>query len=134
MSCSEIVIIEDDLSVRRALERLLRSVGFTVRSFTCAHEVLTAGLGSDVGCLVADIHLGLGIDGFDVVERLRQTGLAAPIIFITAHDDPLARENAHRANAYAYLRKPFEAAAFIDAVRGAAAAHAAARPNSPLVQ
>ena len=119
----EIALVDDDLSVRRALSRLLRSEGFGVRVFASAQELLDSELGPQVCCLVADVHLGPGLNGFEVAERLRSAGSAVPLIFITAHDDPASRERARRIGCKAFLRKPFEASTLMDVVRTVAPKH-----------
>jgi FixJ family two-component response regulator len=114
----EIALVDDDLSVRRALSRLLRAEGFGVRVFATAQELLDGELGPLVCCLVADVHLGAGLSGFEAAERLLAGGRSLPLIFITAHDDPASRERARRLGAKAFLRKPFEASTLMDVVRG----------------
>lgn len=113
----EVALVDDDLSVRRALSRLLRSEGFGVLVFASAQELLDCELGPLVCCLVADVHLGAGLNGFEAAERLLAAGKGLPLIFITAHDDPTSRERARRLGAKAFLRKPFEAATLMEAVR-----------------
>ena len=70
--------------------------------------------------LVFDVRLG-AMSGFELYERLRESGTAPPVVFITAHDDWATRERARRAGAVQYLRKPFEEAALIDALSRATA-------------
>jgi FixJ family two-component response regulator len=64
---------------------------------------------------VLDIQMP-GLSGFDLQERLAAARLPIPIIFITAHDDPLTRERARKSGAIAYLTKPFDAHALLEAV------------------
>jgi FixJ family two-component response regulator len=111
-------VIDDDLSVRRALRRLISSAGFAVETFASGREFLEAAPHDRRGCLVLDIHLE-GMSGFDVKECLRAGGVPIPVIFITAHDDEATRERAHRAGAMAYLPKPFAKRALLDAIRRA---------------
>ena len=113
-----VAVVDDDASVRRALSRLLRSAGFEVSTFGSAREYLDARHLHEANCLVLDVHLG-GMSGFELEERLRETGSMVPVIFITAHDDETTRERARRAGASAYLPKPFDATALLDAVRSA---------------
>ena len=79
-------IIDDDLSVRRALRRLVASAGFSVETFASGREFLDSESLGRSHCIVLDIHLG-GLSGLDVQERLKTMGVQAPVIFITAHDD-----------------------------------------------
>jgi FixJ family two-component response regulator len=110
-----IVVIDDDASVRRALQRLLRSAGFTVETFATAREFLAADQWAQTGCLVLDIHLP-GMSGVELQEYLAASGVPIPIVFITAHDDVSTRERVQRAGAVGYLRKPFEQGTLIEAI------------------
>jgi FixJ family two-component response regulator len=99
-------VIDDDVSLLRALQRLLCASGFHVKAFSSAEEFLAARNVASVGCLVLDVHLG-GLSGFELHDRLVAAGRRIPVVFITAHDDSLTRERARRAGAIDYLRKPF---------------------------
>jgi FixJ family two-component response regulator len=72
------------------------------------------------GCLVLDVRLP-GMSGFELYRALRQSGIEPPVIFITAHDEPSAREQAAQAGAVAYLAKPFHGRRLVDAVNRALA-------------
>jgi FixJ family two-component response regulator len=111
-------IVDDDLSVRRALRRLVQSAGYTVGTFASAREFLDSSPSSRTACLVLDIHLD-GMSGFELSEQLAEDRTAIPIIFITAHDDALTRERVRRAGVAAYLLKPFDEQALLDAIRSA---------------
>lgn len=108
-------IVDDDLSVRRALRRLVAAAGFSVETFASGREFLDSDSLGRSHCIVLDIHLG-GPSGFDVQARLRALGVRAPVIFITAHDDDATNERVGRSGAVAYLRKPFEEHALLDAI------------------
>ena len=108
-------VVDDDASILRALRRLLQAAGFSVETFGSAAEVLSSSHLPRINCLVLDIHLG-DLSGFDVHERLPDTLLPIPIIFITAHDTALTRERARLAGAVDYLRKPFDEKALIGAI------------------
>jgi FixJ family two-component response regulator len=108
-------VIDDDASVRRALQRLLRSAGFMVATFATAREFLDAAHWNQTACLVLDIHLP-GMSGVELQEHLAGSGVAIPIVFITAHDEVSARERVHRAGAVGYLQKPFDQGALIEAI------------------
>jgi FixJ family two-component response regulator len=110
-----VLIIDDDESVRRALQRLLRSVGLNVMAFATAEEFLQASLPPAPDCLILDIHLP-GLSGLDLQDRLNAQGQTVPIVFITAYADAPAREAALRSGALAFLEKPFEEQALLDAV------------------
>ena len=110
-----IAVIDDDASVRRALQRLLQSAGFTVETFATAREFLDADYRAQTACLVLDIHLP-GMSGFELAEYLAVSGVPIPIVFITALDDVSTREQVNRAGAAGYLRKPFDQDTLIEAI------------------
>ena len=101
-----VCVIDDDVSLLRALQRLLGASGFHVKAFSSAEAFLEARNAASVGCLVLDVHFG-GLSGFELHDRLVSAGQRIPVVFITAHDDSLTRERARRAGAIDYLRKPF---------------------------
>jgi FixJ family two-component response regulator len=113
-----ISIVDDDLSVCRALRRLVQSAGYTAETFASARAFLDSSPSGRTACLVLDIHLD-GMSGFELSERLAEDRTAIPIIFITAHDDALTRERVRRAGATAYLPKPFDEQALLAAIAGA---------------
>jgi FixJ family two-component response regulator len=111
----EVVVVEDDAGMRRAIERLLRGAGFRPLLFPSAEALLEAGAGASTVCFVLDIHLP-GLSGFELRERLSRGDRDLPTVFITAYDDPAARERAHDAGALAYLTKPFPGRSLLEAV------------------
>ncbi len=102
--------------MRRALRRLVRSAGYPVETFASAHDYLDATPRARGGCLVLDICME-GMNGFELQERLVSDRCAVPIIFITAHDDPVTRERIRRSGAAGYLSKPFDPEALLDEIR-----------------
>src|SRR6185503_15432703 len=100
-----IALVDDDLSVRRALPRLLRSAGYQTRAFASAQDLLESRFAESAACLVLDIHLER-TSGFELYERLRASGVMIPTIFITAYDDDAIRDRARSLGAVAFLRKP----------------------------
>jgi FixJ family two-component response regulator len=108
-------VVDDDASILRAVQRLLGSLGFTVKTFPSGEDLLASACLEHIHCLVLDVHLG-GLSGFELQERLSEVPAPIPIIFITAHDDPPTRERARRAGAVEYLRKPFDEHALIGAI------------------
>ena len=113
-----ISVVDDDLSVRRALSRSLHTAGYTVETFASAREFLDASPLERTRCLVLDIHLS-GMSGLALAEQLAADRAALPIILITAHDDAPTRERASLIRAAAYLPKPFDVRALLDAIRNA---------------
>ena len=111
-------VLDDDASIVRALTRLLRTVGFSVKGFTSGEELLAWDGLETIDCLIVDVHLG-GLTGFDVQERIASKRSSLPFIFITAHDDAVTSERARRNGEGEYLRKPFDESALIGAIHTA---------------
>lgn len=110
-----VLVVDDDESVRRALQRLLRSNGFQVVTFESAEDFLQSGLVQGEVCLILDIRLP-GISGLDLYDNLASSGVTYPVIFMTAHDNPQWQEMAEKAGAVAYLRKPFDEQSLLSAL------------------
>ncbi len=108
-------IVDDDASILRAVRRLLGAAGFSVRTFGSAEEFLASDHPERISCLVLDIHLN-GLSGFELQDRLAESHITIPIVFITAHDDLPTRERARRGGASEYLRKPFDEHSLIGAI------------------
>jgi FixJ family two-component response regulator len=115
-----IAVVDDDPSILRALRRLLSLSGFAVTTFASGEELLAWEQLPTVACLVLDVNL-TGLNGFEVQECLVDSGLAIPIVFITAHDDAATRERAERAADAHYLRKPFDEQALVEEIQKALA-------------
>lgn len=109
-------IIEDDDSVRRALRRLLLSVGLDAEAFATAEEFLQSEHQALPSCLIVDVNLP-GLSGLELQRQLRVEGRPLPIIVITAYVDEQVREQALQAGVIAFLTKPFEESALLQAVR-----------------
>jgi len=107
-------VVEDDESVGLAIRSLLRSLGFRVELFGSAEAALA--FAGDLACLIVDVRLP-GMSGLDLQQRLVAARVELPIVFVSAHDDPVAREQALAAGALAFLRKPFSEDALMDPVR-----------------
>ena len=108
-----IAIVDDDASIRRSLLRVVQSDGYQGETFASAREFLDWLPRNQAACLVLDIHMN-DMNGFDLQERL-----AVPIIFITAHDDVRTLEHIEKSGAAGHLRKPFDAATVLKAIRRA---------------
>jgi FixJ family two-component response regulator len=113
-----ISIVDDDVSVRRALGRLVQSGGYAAETFASAPEFYGSSPRGRTACLVLDINLE-GMSGFDLQERLVADRVGIPVIFITAHDDEATRERVRRSGAAGYLCKPFDKRALLDAIQAA---------------
>jgi FixJ family two-component response regulator len=108
-----IAIVDDDASVRRALQRLVESAGYTVQPFASAREFLDWLPRGQAASPVHDVQMD-GMSGFDLQRRL-----AVPVIFITAHDDALTLERIKKSRAAGHLSKPIDAQAVLSAIRTA---------------
>jgi FixJ family two-component response regulator len=115
---AHVCVVDDDPSLRRALHRLLQTLGFRVVTFPSAEDFLAADTEPAPDCLILDIHLGT-LSGLDLHERLRASGRMIPTIFITGHDDAATRERARRAGAAGYVPKPLDEADLISAIETA---------------
>ena len=116
-----VFVIDDDESVRRALQRLLRSAGFEVKVFSSAEAFLQSGNLDERACAVLDIRMP-GLTGFDVQEKLASKGIRIPVITVSAFDDAETRERARKLGAVAFFRKPVDGQALIDAIHWATGA------------
>ena len=113
-----VVVVEDDESMMQALHRLLQAGGFQPRTFGSAEALLQSSATADAACFVFDIHLP-GLSGLELRQRLVASGVDQPVIFITAHDEPITREAVKQSGAAACLIKPFPGRSLLDAVRRA---------------
>jgi FixJ family two-component response regulator len=115
---SIVFIIDDDLSMRRALTNLFQSVGLEVEAFGSASELLKNKLPEVASCLVLDIRLP-GLSGLDLQAELAKANVRIPIIFITGHGDIPMTVRAMKGGAVDFLTKPFRDQDLLDAVVGA---------------
>jgi FixJ family two-component response regulator len=110
-----VFVIDDDPSVRRAIRRLIGSVGLQVELFGSAKEFLSSERPDGPSCLVLDIRLP-GISGLDFQRGLAEANIHIPIIIITAHGDIPMTVRAMKAGAVEFLTKPFRDQDLLDAV------------------
>jgi FixJ family two-component response regulator len=115
MTEAEVFVVDDDAPVRRALDRLLRSAGYRVRTFGSAQELLAGMEHHSPACLIVDVRMP-EVNGLDLFELLRKENALAPIIFITGHGDIAMAVRAMKAGALDFLAKPFDDEALLDAV------------------
>ena len=113
-----VYIVDDDSSIRCGFKRLMEAYGYDARVFASGREFLAAGIPGTNSCLIIDVVMP-EMDGLELQKKLVQAGCKAPIIFITALDDPAVREAAKRTNAAFFFRKPVDADALVDAVKWA---------------
>ena len=112
-----VAIVDDDPSVRSSLSRVLRCVGIHARTYESAEEYLRRSSHEQPHCILLDIHLGAGLNGFELRERLESNGSAPPIIFVTGQTDVELPVVGKLGQPIDSLRKPFDAAKLIACVR-----------------
>ncbi len=110
-----VYVVDDDPSVRKALERLLRSAGYNAMTFAAAPEFLNFTCPDTPGCLILDIKMP-ELSGLELQDRLSEKDLFLPIIFITGHGTVPASVRAFKAGALDFLQKPFKDRELLDAV------------------
>jgi two-component system, LuxR family, response regulator FixJ len=120
---SLIAVVDDDQSVRDALENLISSVGFEVELFASAEEFLDSDKSLQTDCAILDVRLP-GISGLELQERLAAGGQSFPVIIITAQVDDKTRDEAVAAGAIAFLNKPFKEEVLLAALQSALTQHA----------
>ena len=109
-------VVDDDISVRKSLDRLIRSAHLEVRVFASAEEFLESDRPCDADCLILDVRLP-GMSGIELQRHLLASKCEVPVIFITAHaSDDRARLEAALDSTVAYLIKPFNGDELLDAV------------------
>lgn len=114
-SSGVVMVVDDDLSMRTAIGRLLNAAGIHVASYASAEALLAAGPVLGARCVVSDFKLP-AMSGLDLVTELRTRGGWPPVIVITAHDEPELRDQALRCGAAGYLCKPFAGKALLAAI------------------
>jgi FixJ family two-component response regulator len=110
-----VFVIDDDPSIRRSLDTLLRSVALDVHLFSSPQEFMHAKRPEAPGCIVLDVRLP-GMSGLTLQEELPKAGVALPIIFISGHGDVPMTVRAMKAGAVEFLTKPFDDQVLLDAV------------------
>ena len=110
-----ISIVDDDESVREAVESLIKSVGLGAQVFASAEDFLSSNHMEETSCLILDMRMP-EMNGLELQRRLSADGYQIPIIFISAHSDDEIRAQALGAGAVDFLFKPFSEEALVDAV------------------
>jgi len=114
-----VAVVDDEDSVRRSVERLLRSAGMQVETFPSGREFLEALGDPPPDFVILDLHMP-AMNGFDVCEQLQRTGVHVPVAIITGHDKPEYRARAVAAGVTAYLPKPVDDKELIGIIAAAA--------------
>jgi FixJ family two-component response regulator len=113
-----VAIVDDDESMRSALQGLLKAVGLPAQAYASAEEFLNSGHHRQTACLIADIRMP-GMSGLELQAHLNAEHCRIPTIFITAHGDAKLRMKALRGGAVEFLSKPFDDETLLESVRGA---------------
>jgi len=117
---STVLIVEDDDSMRDAIDILLSLSGYRTLAFGSAEAMLAEDAIEQPLCVISDLNLP-AMSGLDLLIELRQRGWPTPVIIITAFDSPSTRNEAMRRGAVAYMAKPFPSAALLSAIHNLSA-------------
>ena len=128
-----VYVVEDDPSMREAVQDLIASVGLEARGFASPREFLEAGRPDVPGCLVLDVRLP-GSSGLAFQQELSRAGVLLPVIFITGHGDIPMSVRAIKAGAVEFLTKPFRDQELLDAVNAAIERNRAQRSEAAALQ
>jgi FixJ family two-component response regulator len=113
-----VCIVDDDADMRKAIERILSLHGYSSRSFASVSEFHALAKPKEAVCLIVDIHLK-DESGIDLKRQLSETAPALPVIFITGRDNDANRLAVQQVGCAAYLAKPFESKALLQALETA---------------
>jgi two-component system response regulator FixJ len=113
-----VYLIDDDVSIRNAIEMLLQSANMNVQTFITGEKFLQFNPQNSRSCIISDIKMK-GLDGFDLCKKLKEKGINIPIIFLTAFDSQEYRKHAREIGAAGYLSKPVDDQALIDTIHWA---------------
>ena len=111
-------IVDDDASVRDSISSLVRSAGYRAMTFPSAEAFLSSDHMHDMECLILDVRMA-GLSGLDLQRQLHSMRCSIPVIFATAHTDDEVQERALAQGAVAFLHKPFNDEALLDAAHSA---------------
>jgi len=113
-----IAIVDDDPSVQRGLQRLIRSAGWKAETFASAQEFLARSRAQSPNCVLLDLQLP-GLSGLDLQKRMAEVGLEIPIVFLTGHGNIPASVQAMKAGAVQFLTKPVDEQELLQAIEEA---------------
>jgi FixJ family two-component response regulator len=128
-----VYVVDDDPSVRVAMERLLKSMGLTVKTFASAREFLAQATPEWSGCLIVDLRMP-GMGGLDLQDQLSARQVSLPVIFLTGYGTVSASVRAMKAGAVDFLEKPVDDQSLLDAVHKAMERDRDARLNRAEMQ
>jgi FixJ family two-component response regulator len=110
-----VAIVDDDFSVGRSTQRLLRSSGFRAAAFTSAEDFLQSGRVEETDCLLLDVRMP-GMDGLELQRRLGEAHCLPPVIFLSARASEEEERRARRSGAADFLRKPVSREKLLQAI------------------
>jgi FixJ family two-component response regulator len=113
-------VIDDDASMRRALERQLEGAGYRVEAFASAQDYLDRAPAGGIACIVSDVRMP-GLSGLDLQASLARAGRDLPMVFMSGHGDVPTTAQAMKAGAVGFLAKPFSTGELMAAVGDALA-------------
>lgn len=128
---SVVFVVDDDASVREAIQSLIRSMGLHVEAFASAQDFLRSKRPDVPGCLVLDIRLP-GFSGLQLQRKLADADIRIPIVFMTGHGDIPMTVKAMKAGAVEFLTKPFRDQDLLDAIQQAIETDRSARRERSL--
>lgn len=117
---SVVFVIDDDPSILKGMQRLLKAHEFDVEAFDSVEDFESRFVPRNAACIVLDVNIA-GMSGIDLSHRLNEAGVTLPVIFITADDSPATRAAAMAAGGVEYLTKPVLAADLLAAITKASA-------------
>jgi FixJ family two-component response regulator len=109
-------VVEDDQFFRESMQRLMRSLGYTVEAFASAADFLASPRVVETACLIADVHMP-AMTGVELYRHLVDAGYAVPTIIVTAYPDDVDRARALKEGVVCYLRKPIDETHLIRCLR-----------------
>jgi FixJ family two-component response regulator len=110
-----VLVVDDDASLLRALQRLLQELHLEVLTFSSAEAFLASEIPDGDVCLLIDVYLP-GMSGIELCKRLAASDRSLPTIVMSAHDDEVTQRNARQAGAVATLYKPFDEDVLLNAL------------------
>jgi len=119
---SVISIVDDDVSMRTSLVRLIKSYDLSAEGFSSAEDFLRSGRSQDSACLILDVHLP-GMSGLELQSDLLVSNPRLPVIFVSAKDNEFARRKALKNGAVDFLQKPFSEDIFLKALKSSVVFH-----------
>lgn len=128
-----VLIVDDDIDVRTAIGELMQSAGFEATSYGSTRELLESPLLERAACLVLDVRMP-GASGLDLQQRLADTGISKPIVFLTGHGDIPMSVQAMKGGAVDFLTKPVRDQTLLDAVTAGIVRNRDERENALIVQ